>query len=335
MVSKRMNNIFNVFVLLVLLLVIVMPHFMNSYLIYIFTVVGTYAVVAQGLNVLTGFAGQFSIGHSGFMAIGAYITGYSAMNWTKNILAIWIMVIAATALVGFLLGYVCLRMKGPYLALATMGFMVIISRIAVNWRSVTGGSDGLIGIPSVQLGPLVFNGELIEYYLTLATLVLTLFIMKFLRESRIGRAMFAVKDDEIGARLSGVNVTYYKVLAFVISAVMGGISGSLYTVVTKTVFPNFFDIQLSSLLMMIIVIGGAGSIPGVTMGTVIIVSSFELLRELRQWQMVVYCVLVILCILFLPKGIMGFINKCLNRFGIQAGKMVTIPPKIIRAQRKS
>jgi len=332
MIGKKMNRISIISMLALIFLVIVMPRFLNSYYLSIFTTIAIYGIVAQGLNILLGFTGQISIGHAGFMAIGAYMTGYVVKHWTQQIIVVWILVILSTALIGFALGYICLRLKGPYLALATIGFMIIIQRIAMAWTPVTGGPDGILAIKPLAIGSFLFDSKPLQYFLSMATLAIVLVAMKFLRESRVGRAMLAVRDDELGSRLSGVNATQYKVMAFVISAVLGGISGSLFAVTTRAIFPNFFGITLSSQLMMIQVIGGIGSIPGVTIGTLLVVGSFEMFRGLREYQMILFCVLVILSILYMPQGIIGLINKGLRKFfGVSVGKAITVPGKITRA----
>jgi branched-chain amino acid transport system permease protein len=311
------------------LLALAAPYFSGDYLLTILTMTGIYIITAQGLNVLLGFSGQISIGHAGFMAIGAYLSGLMAAHWTPSIAAIWAVVILANALVGFVLGAICLRMVGPYLALATIGFGVIVKVIATNWREVTGGPEGIIGIPSLNLGPLAFDNITRQYYLTLAVVAATLILVRNLRESRVGRAMLATRDDELAAQATGINVAWFKVLAFVLSAVLAGVAGSLYMNLTSTVFPEAFDLQLSALFVMILVIGGTGNIAGVTLGSLLIVGSFELLRELREYQVIVYSVAVILCIIYLPQGVMGFIENFLRSRGWSKGKALTVPSSLL------
>lgn len=309
------------------LAVLVIPHLVNDYYIYVLTLVGVYVIGAQGLNVLLGFSGQISIGHAGFIAIGSYVAALTSNHWSSflplNILAIAIV----TGLVGYLLGYVCLRMKGPYLALSTIGFAVIVHAIAVNWLKVTGGPEGIVGFPALALGALTFQTPLMQYYLVLAVVAIVLLLVRNLRESRTGRAMLAIKNDEIGAQLNGINVTHYKVLAFVISSVLAGICGGLLANLTGTVFPEMYNIELSSLFIMILVIGGIGNINGVTLGSFLLVSSFEVLRGLREYQTIVYCLAVILCIIYLQGGIMGYITEKLQKRGLADRKMTTIPSK--------
>ena len=324
---KRAGMLLN---LIVLLLAIAAPYLFDDYLVYILTLVGIYTITAQGLNVLLGFSGQISIGHAGFMAIGSYVTGLAATHVTSSLLVHLLLVGASTALVGFFLGYICLRMVGPYLALATIGFGIMIRVVATNWLEVTGGPQGIIGIPALTLGPIAFDNVARQYYLTLALVVLTLILVRNLRESRVGRAMLASRDDDIGAQVTGIPVAWFKVLAFVLSAVLAGISGSLFTNLTSTVFPEMFDIQLSALFIMIMVIGGIGDIVGVTLGSFLVVFTFELLRGLREYQVIVYSAAVILCIIYLPRGVMGYVNQVLREKGWSHGQTPTIPPRFIK-----
>jgi branched-chain amino acid transport system permease protein len=319
-----------VFQMVLFVVALLMPYILDDYLLYVLTLAGVYIITAQGMNVLLGFSGQISIGHAGFIAIGSYVSGLVAVHWTSSLLVIWALVIAANCLVGLVLGYICLRMAGPYLALATIGFGVIVQVIARNWLRVTGGPEGILGIPSLALGPVVFDSVSSQYYLTLVTVALTLFIVKNLRESRTGLAMLAIRDDEIGAELSGVSVSWYKVLAFIISAALAGITGSLLANQTSTVFPGLFDIQLSALFVMILVIGGIGDIAGVTLGALLIVGAFEVLRGLREYQVIVYCCAVILTIMYLPRGVMGFIRQTLRGLPWLRVATPTIPKKLLR-----
>jgi branched-chain amino acid transport system permease protein len=318
---------------ILVLVALVTPYFVDDYLIYVLTLAGIYTITAQGMNVLLGFSGQISIGHAGFIAIGSYVSALLAVHYTSSLLVIWAVVIAANCLVGFLLGYICLRMIGPYLALATIGFGIIVQEVGNNWVEVTGGAEGILAVPPLTLGPLVFDSPMSQYYLTLVAVAVTLIGVKNLRESRIGLAMLSIRDDDIGAELAGVNVAWYKILAFVVSAALAGVSGSLIANQTNTVFPGLYDIQLSALFIMIMVIGGIGDIAGVTLGSLIIVVLFEVLRGLREYQLIVYCCAVILCIMYLPRGIMGYIRFKLGRFSWLRVPTPTIPSRLVRAKK--
>ena len=306
-----------------------MPFFLDDYIIYSLTLAAIYTIAAQGFNVLLGFSGQISIGHAGFVAIGSYVTGLAAAHWTSSLIVIWLLVILSTCLVGILLGWICLRMAGPYLALATIGFGVIVQVIAKNWLEVTGGPEGILGIPALKLGPIEFDSPAKQYYLAILMVCLTLIFVKNIRNSRVGLAMLSIRDDEIGAQLAGINIAWFKVLAFVISGVFAGITGSLLANLTSTVFPEFFDIQLSALFIMILVIGGIGDIKGVTLGSFLIVGAFELLRGLREYQLIVYCSIVILTIMYMPEGVMGLINKQLRKRGWLKYQTLTIPARLL------
>lgn len=296
------------FYLVLLIAIIIAPFFTGEYLLYIFTLSAIYAIVAQGLNILLGFSGQISIGHAGFISIGAYVSGLLALNFTQSLVFIWLIVILATALVGYLLGAICLKMKGPFLALATIGFGIIVQVIATNLRGITGGPEGLLGVPALKIGPFAFETSTGQYYLTFAVLIISVLIATNIKKSRLGRAFLALKDDDISAQLAGVNVKFYKVMAFVISATLAGIAGSLFTNLTRIVFPELFTLEMSATSIMILVIGGIGDIAGVILAAFIVEGSFELLRGLREYQVILFSVVVIVCIMYLPQGVMGVIK---------------------------
>jgi len=317
----------------VFLAALALPRFLDDYILFILTLAAVYTIAAQGFNVLLGFSGQISIGHAGFVAIGSYVSGLMAVHWTSSLLVIWPVVVLANCFVGILLGWICLRMAGPYLALATIGFGVIVQVIAKNWLEVTGGPEGILGIPALTIGPIAFDSPVKHYYLALSAVCLTLILVKNLQTSRVGLAMLSIRDDDIGAQLSGINIAWFKVLAFVISGVLAGITGSLLANLTSTVFPEFFDIQLSALFIMILVIGGIGDIKGVTLGSLLIVGGFELLRGLREYQLIVYCCIVILTIMYLPNGLMGFIRKQLKKWGWIKYETLTIPAQLLNKMK--
>jgi branched-chain amino acid transport system permease protein len=301
---------------------------MDSYIRRIVNLCMIYAIIGLSMNLTNGFVGQFALGQAGFMAIGAYAVGiftvpvamrpgvFYATPMNPAIINIymplWLALIVgglAAALVAFLIGTPVLRLRGDYLAIATLGFSEIIRIIITNASSITNGALGIKNIPPL-------NDVRIIFFITMITFVL----ITLLVNSSYGRAFKAIREDEIAAEAMGIDLFYHKNLAFMISAFFAGIGGGLYGALLGTVDPKNFLFTLTYNFLLIIVLGGMGSITGSMLGAVIVTAGLEYLRVFDEpleilgiaiplfrpgFRMVMFSVLLMFCVLFWRKGIMG------------------------------
>jgi branched-chain amino acid transport system permease protein len=295
------------FLIFASLLLLIPLFFKGGYLLNVLLFVGIHTILAIGLNLLLGFAGQISLGHAAFFGLGAYLSGILTATYNVNP---WLAMIIAAVVVGimaFLIGFPILKLKGHYLAMATLGLGIIIY-IAFNEAvDLTGGPSGLSGIPNLSLGTLTFDSDLKNYYLiwtfTLATMLLSI----NLAHSRIGRALRAIHDSEVAARVMGVNARLLKVQIFSLSAAISAIAGSLYAHTMTFVSPASFGFNFSIELLTMVVIGGLGSIYGSFLGAALLTLLPEMLRAFQDYDIVVYGLLLILMTMFMPGGLVrGF-----------------------------
>ena len=289
----------------------------GSYVPYLLNMTGIAAIVALGLNFLTGSAGLVSLGHAAFLAIGAYTAGFLA---TRVGFPFWMTITIAggvTGLIGLVVGMPALRLKGIYLALATLAFQMIISHVVLRWESVTGGANGL-AVPPPALGSFVFGDATRFYYITATVLVFLSLGMANLMRSRFGRALVAVRDSDVAAEAMGVHLARYKTMAFGISAAYTGIAGSLLAHSLGYVGPDHFTVLLSIEFLAMIVLGGLGSLLGSILGAFVITLLPELLRfavdlmksfspdlVLPDLRALVVGLVLILILVYEPEGFAG------------------------------
>jgi branched-chain amino acid transport system permease protein len=237
----------------------------SNYYIILINMVGIYAISAMALNLLTGYGGQISVGHSGFLAIGAYA---AAIFSTKLGVAFWLALPlggVVTGVIGLLIGIPAVRLKGHFLAVATLGFAVSIPLIAMKWDSLTGGFAGI----SVKK-PGLFAGSTPFYYLVVFVTAFLAWIIYNLIHSRLGRAFIAIRESEIAAEVMGINVSLYKAFMFALSAFFTGLAGGLYVFMVGFISPNDFTLTTSFLILAMIVVGGLASLPGSILGAALL-----------------------------------------------------------------
>ncbi|MGE5553750.1 MAG: branched-chain amino acid ABC transporter permease [Betaproteobacteria bacterium] len=291
---------------LLLAVIMLLPLIIHSpYYFHIMILSGIYIILAIGLNIITGYCGQINLGMAGFYAVGAYT---SAVLATRLGLSFWLALPASAltaAITGFVIGVPALKVKGGvYLVLVTVSFAGIVRVILNQWVSLTKGPMGIVGIPAPQIGKFVFFARPHWFYLVYAVVLLVTFLASRLVNSRIGRSFVALRESEVSAQSIGINPAFYKVLAFVYSAALAGVAGSLYAHYMTTVSPDVFDFNLSVLALMMIVVGGIGSIPGSILGGVALAIVPEWLRAFGSFQTIVYALGVILAVIFLPTGLL-------------------------------
>ncbi len=267
-----------------------------------------FAIVAIALNLLTGFSGQISLGHAGFLMLGEYA---SALLTLKAGFPFWAALPASALLVGaigFLVGLPAVRLSGNFLAVATMGFGLAVPEVMLNWAGLTHGSAGLMP-KSPTIGGFSFGSDVAYYYLALFCLALVWYICATLLRSRTGRALQAVRDSEPAALASGINAAYHKALAFAISAAFAGVAGALYAHYVNFVSPNDFSIQDSFLFLAMIVVGGLGSLPGSLLGAVLLTVVSQLSTSLGQFSIILTGSVMLLAVLFFPGGLISLARR--------------------------
>ena len=299
-----------VLALYILLSVLISANIINPYYSGILTMVCINVILAVSLNLATGFLGQLVLGHAGFMSVGAYsaalFTMYSGLPTVVSFpLALLVGGIVAAAF-GVIIGVPALRLKGDYLAILTLGFGEII-RVLILAMPFTGGAAGLSGIPLLTTFTYVF----------IIAIITVAVIFAFIH-SRHGRAVIAIREDEIAAEAAGIHTTYYKLLAFVLAAFFAGIAGGLYAHHIGVLDPSKFDFNYSVEILIMVVLGGMGSITGSIVAAIVLTLLPELLRGFSEYRMLIYSVILFCVMLVKPSGLLGqhelSLTKILNKF---------------------
>jgi branched-chain amino acid transport system permease protein len=292
---------------------LVLPAFVSGYGIRILNLALISAIAVIGLNFAFGYAGLITLAQAGFVGCGAYVT---AILSTTIGMSPWLSIPIATigsGLMGVIIGLPMLRLKGHYLALATLGFNVSFVIVATNWKSLMGGTDGISGIPALALGGWSLGTDHSYYYVVWAALAVATWCAWRIRNSHIGLAMIAVRDDEIATGAASVGVTRIKVQAFALSALYAGLSGALFAHMTNFVAPDDFALGHSIIYLAMLIIGGEGSILGAISGSVIVTFMPELMRDLGTAYMIVFGGLMLLILIFLPKGLLSLTGIVAHR----------------------
>ena len=288
------------------LLLVVAPLFSsNQYLIRLLVMSGINILLAMGLNLISGVTGQLSMGHAAFYGLGAYT---SALLMLRLSVPFWFSALAAALVAGVfgvLLGIPTLRLRGDYLAITTVGLGEIVHLIFLNWDSVTNGPLGLPGIPAPSLMRVQLGSNLAYYYLVLVVDVLVAGSLFRLGRSRVGRALIAIRDDELTAETMGIDTTRLKVTAFAFSAVLAGVAGALFASYMSFISPENFTYSESVTMLLMVVLGGMGSYWGAIAGAGILTIAPEALRVLSEWRMVVYGVALVVLMIVRPQGLFG------------------------------
>jgi branched-chain amino acid transport system permease protein len=253
-------------------------------------------ILAVSLNLVTGFTGQFSLGHAGFMAIGAYSCAIITTSYDSPfafVIGVFVAAILAS-IVGALIGIPTLRLKGDYLAIATLGLAEIIRILILNFDDFTGGARGLDSIPQYTNWTWLF-------ILTAGTIII---IKNFINSSH-GRACISIREDEIASESVGINLTKYKVFAFVIGAFFAGIAGALYSSYFYYIKPDLFNFMKSIDILVIVVLGGMGSLSGSILAAILLAIISTYLQSFAELRMIIYAIMLLLIMIFRPQGLMG------------------------------
>ncbi len=306
----------------------------GSYYRYLGIIVFIYGIVAVGLNVLAGYAGQFSLGHAAFMAVGAYTTAILSKSLAGVPLFkatgahIWIGMGAGTllaAIFGGILAIPALRVRGPYLGMVTIAFGWVIFKILQEWVSVTGGDLGLPSIPKMQIGGLILQTDTF-YYLVLALFALALLFQHRLIQSDFGLRLRAMKHSEIGVASVGVNVYRLKVVVFIVSAAFAGFGGALFAHQQNYVSPDNFQFFSSVFFLLAVLFGGAGTQFGPVIGAAVLTLLPEMLHDFDKFRLIVYGVFILVTLFVLPLGVMGLFERK-GRADWLKGSAATVTPE--------
>ena len=305
-------------IVLIIIFACIFPFMgIRSYYLHIAVLSLLNALLALGLNIIAGYAGQLSLAQAAFFGIGSYTTALFMLNlklsfWLAAPLGVLLSVLLA---IGF--GLPTLRLKGPYFVISTLGFGEIIRLVFLNWESVTRGPNGLPGIPapeSINLGftVLSFDTKTGCYYLILAVLLLLLVIYYNMVNSRIGRALRAIHSDQTAAEVMGINLTFYKVFAFACGAGVSGLTGALYAGYVRFISPDTFGIGEAVNILIMAVLGGMGTITGPILGAVVITYLLETMRVFADYRMIIYGLVMFLMIVYMPGGLTGAFARLEN-----------------------
>ncbi len=282
--------------------VMVLPAVVNNYVLEVLTNAWFYVVLCLGLNIVVGYAGLLDLGYAAFFAVGAYTTGILTSQYGVNFWLTIPVAVGCSMLAGIIIGGPTLRLRSDYLAIVTLGFGEIV-RICARNIEITGGAGGLIGIERPYFFGLHLSQIVHFYYVFLLLAVLACFCSYRLQHSRLGRAWQYVREDEDAAEAMGINRVGIKLYAYVIGAIFGGVAGCFFAVKMTAISPETFMFQQSVLILVGVVLGGMGRIPGVVVGAFALVLFPEVFREIGSMRILVFAIVMLVIILYRPEGI--------------------------------
>jgi branched-chain amino acid transport system permease protein len=308
---------------LIFALIVPIVFYSNRYWLDLAILIVTYAMLGFGLNIVVGLAGLLDLGYVAFYAVGAYSYALLAQHFGWSFWICLPMAGILAAFAGILLGFPVLRLRGDYLAIVTLGFGEIIRLILLNWQNLTGGPNGISGVPRPSFFGLPFNSSehgfaatfglsysathrtVFLYYVILALALLTNWVTLRLRRLPIGRAWEALREDEIACRALGINTTTTKLTAFAIGAMFGGFAGAFFATRQGFISPESFTFSESAFVLAIVVLGGMGSQLGVALAATVMLCAFELLREFDQYRMLVFGAAMVAIMIYRPRGLVS------------------------------
>ncbi|MBE1424954.1 branched-chain amino acid transport system permease protein [Desulfomicrobium macestii] len=281
----------------------------NNYYLTILILGCLHAMNAVGLCLLVGHAGQISLGHAGFYGLGAYTSSYLSTTVGLSVGLSMLSGVALTVVVSILVGLPSLKLKGHYLAMATLGFGIILSILFTETVDITGGPSGFVGIPRLSLFGFELRKDVTLYRAVAVMLCLIVWFSFNLLHSRVGRALRALHTSERAAEAMGVDIARYKLLVFVLSAAFSGIAGVLYAHYLTFIAPSSFGFMFSVELIVMVVLGGMISVPGAIVGAFFVTVLPEFLRAFENIEVLLFGAILILCMMFLPDGMAGGWNR--------------------------
>jgi branched-chain amino acid transport system permease protein len=286
----------------------------NPYYVGALVFVGIYALITICLGLLLGYAGQISLGHAAFYGIGAYSSGLLTTRWQ---LSPWLALLCAMAITGimaYLIGRPVLKLRGHYLAMATLGFGEIVYIFFNSAVSLTEGPSGFGQIPRLAIGGFVFKDDIRFYYLVWLTVIVLLALVLNVINSRIGRALRSIHGSEVAANAMGVNTASYKMQIFIFSAVVASLAGSYYAHFVTFISPASFDANTSILLVTMVIVGGMSNVWGAILGAALLGTLPEYLRTFGDYDILIYGAVMMAIMMFAPEGLAGIVASVKRKF---------------------
>ena len=305
--NKHKNGLYWISVIIILsLLPLVVP---NLYQMHLINIICINIIMAIGLNIVKGFAGQVTVAHIGLYAMGAYSSAILAINYD---LTFWLALpgaILITVIAGAIVGIPSFRLQGPYLALATLAFSESL-RIYISVNTDLGATIGISNIPPPKVFDFSFDNAFHYYYIVIPFTLISIYFSFKILKSKLGRAFKAIREDQLATSAVGINLRLYKTIAFVISAVYAGLAGSLYAHLDPGfIHPNNFTLQESVLYILMLVIGGIGHVWGCIVGAIFITVIWDLTREYYQYQLIIFGMVMMITVIYFPIGIGGYYDR--------------------------
>lgn len=285
----------------------------NSYYLNVLVFVGIYSLITIGLSLLMGYTGQISLGHAAFFGLGAYTSGVLS---TKFGVSPWLALLAAIFVTGgiaFLIAAPALKLKGHYLAMATLAFGYIVFIVFNQASSLTGGPSGFGQIPRFRLGNFLLRSDVHYYYLVWTLVIVVLLVSLNIIHSRVGRALRSIHEGELTANIMGVNTAKYKIQVFVLSAVYASLAGSLYAHFITFLNPTPFGFHFSIVFVAMVAVGGMASVWGAMIGAALLTILPEYLRAFHDYDILIYGSILLLIMMFLPKGLFAGILSLIKK----------------------
>jgi len=282
------------------------PYLVSAYGLSIMTEILIFSVFALSLNILVGYTGLVSLGHAAYFGVGAYTASLMAIHFSNNLFLTLICALIISAIVAFIIGFFCSRVSGFYFLMLTLAFSQMIYGLVYRWGKLTGGDNGLSGVPRpALLGDLLIRTPVQIYYLIFVVFAIVLLVLNILLRSPLGQIFVGIRENEARVRSMGYNTTLYKNLAFVIAGALGGVAGSLYSYFNGFVSPKDVYWTLSGEALIMVLIGGAGTLIGPVLGAAFLVLLETTLSSYTDSWMLIVGATFILFVVFLPKGIVS------------------------------
>ncbi|WP_175638476.1 branched-chain amino acid ABC transporter permease [Metabacillus schmidteae] len=297
--------------LIIIIFLCLTPFFLSLFHLNLLSEILIFAIFALSLNVLVGYTGLVSLGHAAFFGVGAYTAGLVAKNLTSNLIMTVGLAVLISVLVAAVIGMFCLKVSGFYFLMLTLAFSQMIYSYIYQSTNLTGGSNGLSGIPKAVLGAFQFSNPVYIFYLILLIFLLTYFALRLVMRSPFGQVLIGIRENETRIKSMGYNTSLYKYAAFLIAGSFGGIAGSLYTYFNGFVAPSDVYWTMSGAALIMVLIGGAGTMTGPVLGAALFVTLETLISSYtNSWMLIVGSVFIIF-VIFFPKGIVGIGERML------------------------